>query len=324
MKETHKAVIITLIAVWLLLSVAFGSFNPMEWRAIRQEPTGEEPITTVVGIFDLKTKGYNSLDITATLTHETNYYCYWYANRPGGWIMLGSGDQSIELTEQDYGFIYAVVEIPSGQSYYVDFAETKLKNARVVSVSYDDPDGDGYKEFVFKFNMANIPKPASGNPTVYFYPYFIAYQKPSINSPADITGIGTASVDKYIEWYVSFANEKKGYGIVKVEFEINTTDTSKIQLDRMNIPGIGYLTGDQFGTPIKGTNSLTWTYEIGNNLFTANYIKYGANQLNKFEFTTQVTCQLAAGDKIAATITIYGMSVTGTMETITDTVLLSA
>ena len=327
MKDSTKMALGTLVIVYMVLAFVFGSFNPIDWRLALTGGRGEGgtsgQTTVALGTFDVHTKGCDSLDIAASLAEATDYYLYWFGKRPGGWIQLGKGDATVELTDADQGYIYAVVEIPSGKDYYVDFAKTQLNNPRVASVSYEDVDDDGYKEFVFQIDMSNIPKPASGNPSVYFYPYLLAYQKPTINSPSDISGIGTAAATEYVEWYLTFANEKKAYGIIKVEFSVNTTDTTKVQLSRMNIPGIGYLTGDQFGTPYKGADSLTWTYEIGSNLYEANYITYGTNQLNKFEFTTELTCQLASSDVIEATITIYGITPTGVMETITDSVVLS-
>ena len=56
----------------------------------------------------------------------------------------------------------------------------------------------------------------------------------------------------------------------------------------------------------------------------AAYIKYGQNQLNKFEFTTELQTQLESGDVLTFTITIYGFTSSGTLTTITDTVNLSA
>ena len=328
MKDSTKAFFGAIIIFYLILAFVFGSFNPLTWRLSVMNTSNNQnqnnQSNVALGTFDMHSKGCNSLDIAASLVEGTDYYLYWFGKRPGGWIQLGKGDATVELTDADQGYIYAVVEVPSGVNYYVDFARTQLNNPRVASVSYEDVDNDGYKEFVFQIDMSNVPKPASGNPSIYFYPYFLAYQKPTINSPSDISSIGTAAATEYVEWYLTFANEKKAYGIIKVELSVNTTDTTKVQLSRMNIPGIGYLTGDQFGTPYKGTNSLTWTYEIGSNLYEANYITYGTNQLDKFEFTTELTCQLASGDHIQATITIYGITPAGVMETITDSVVLSA
>jgi hypothetical protein len=175
---------------------------------------------------------------------------------------------------------------------------------------------------MFKINMGNIPKPASGNPSLYFYPYLLAYEKPTINQPTDITGLSNGLVTKYVEWYVYFANVKKGFAITKVELTINTTDTTKVKLDSVAIPGIGSVTGDMFGTPLRGTSSLTWSYSFGSNVYNAIFIKYGANTLNKFYFTTQIDCNLANGDVLQLDITIYGLTTSGTLTTLTDSVLL--
>jgi hypothetical protein len=252
---------------------------------------------------------------------NTAYDLHWYAYR-GGWILLGKGDATIELTDVDGGYVFASVQPHSGQSYYVDWAETKAKNPRVESVSFDDPDGDGYKQILFKVNMGNIPKPATGNPSLYFYPYLLAYEKPTLNTPSDITGIGGSLVTKYIEWYVYFANVKKGFAITKVELTVNTTDTTKVKLDSVAVPNLGSVTGDMFGTPLRGTNSLTWSYSFGSNLYNCEFIKYGTNTLNKFYFTTQIDCLLASGDVIQMDICIYGLTTSGTLTTITDSVLL--
>ncbi|MEM2512735.1 MAG: hypothetical protein QXU81_00220 [Candidatus Bathyarchaeia archaeon] len=326
MSSGEKVLFATLIIVVLVLGAhAAGIIDLSKFKQAETIKPAEP--TDAVGIFDINVIGYNSLDITSPLSLGTNFVCNVFAYRSGGWLMLGgfaNGKTSVELTSQDSGCAYIVVEVPSGQSYYVDWATTKAQNPRVVSVLYEDPDNDGYKEFVFKLDMKNIPKPASGNPAVYFYPYFLQYQRPSINSPPDITGVGTARAVKYIEWYLTFTNEKRAWAISKVEISVNTTDTTKITLSRANIPGVGYLSGDAFGTPVKGTNSLTWTCNIGNNLYSANYIKLGSNQLNKFDFTVQIECQLSAGDRISVTLTIYGFTTTGTLETIADTVVVAA
>jgi hypothetical protein len=322
MKESTKTALIIIGAAYLLISLLAGSFNPMQWSTAWQQG-GNAPTTAVVGLFDMNTKGYDSLDISTTLAENTNYHLYWYAKR-GGWLLLGKGAVTVEVTEVDGGYIYGVVKVVSGQSYYVDWTETKNKNPRVVEVSYEDVDNDGYKECTFKFSMANIPKPATGNPTVYFYPYLLAYQQPSLHSPGNITSIGTSKVTKWVEWYAYFANAKKAYGITKVEIVVGTTDTTKVTLNRVNVPGIGYVSGDAFGTPYRGASTLTWTYSIGSSLFDANFIKYGSNQLNKFEFTTEIECQLGASDVLTLTINIYGLSVTGTLQTLTDTIYLKA
>ncbi len=327
--ERKEKIVVALLCIALIymgIGAHFGNLDPREWpwfSTVKEEPT------VPTGMFDLKTKGYNSLDIATGYTVATNYNCYWYANR-NGWIPLathsGSSPETVsnvELAKVDAGYIYAVVEIPSGQSFYVDFTETKLKNPRVVEISYDDPDGDGYNEFIFKFNMFDISKPASGNPSAWFYVYLLPYEKPSINTPSDITSIGTAKVTKYIEWYLSFTNQKKAWAVSKVELIFNTSDTTKITLKHMNIPSEGYYSGDSF-SKTTSSSEYKFTYEVGTSLYTCSYLKYGTNQLNKFELTTELELSLASGDVITAQIKVYALTVTGALETVTDTVVLSA
>jgi hypothetical protein len=318
MKEGTRNLIIVIIAIYVLVSLALGSFNPTQWNLQRG---GNVTPTGAVGMFDVHTKGYDTLDISSVLQENTAYDLHWYAYR-GGWILLGKGDATIELTDVDGGYVFASVQPHSGASYYVDWSETKAKNPRVESVSFDDPDGDGYKQILFKVNMGNIPKPATGNPSLYFYPYLLAYEKPTLNTPSDITGIGGSLVTKYIEWYVSFTNVKKGFAITKVELTVNTTDTTKVKLDSVAVPSLGSVTGDMFGTPLRGTNSLTWSYSFGSNLYNCNFIKYGSNTLNKFYFTTEIDCLLASGDVLQLDITIYGLTTTGTLTTLTDSIVL--
>ena len=318
MSKDTKTILFILIAIWLVGSLIGGSFNPLQWSFL-QKPSGYVP-TGAVGMFDVHTKGYDTLDISTVLAENSAYDLHWYAYR-GGWILLGKGDATIELTDVDGGYVYASVQPHTGQSYYVDWAETKAKNPRVESVSFEDPDGDGYKQILFKINMGNIPKPATGNPSLYFYPYLLAYEKPTINTPADLTGLTTLQT-KYIEWYVYFSNVKKGFAITKVEITVNTTDTTKVKLDSVAVPGIGSVTGDMFGTPLRGTNSLTWSYSFGSNLYNCVFIKYGSNTLNKFYFTTQIDCLRGSGDVIQMDICIYGLTTSGTLTTITDSVLL--
>jgi hypothetical protein len=325
MKDSEK-LILGIIIVYLVLCAFGGSFIPTQWSFVQKQPSGGlPPPTGAVGMFDMHTKGYNTLDVSTTYTTGTSgaYNLYWYAFR-GGWILLGTNDQTVELTEFDGGYLYAVPKIASGQSIYVDWSETKAKNPRVESVSYEDVDNDGYKDFVFKINMGNIPKPTTGNPSLYFYPYFLAYEKPTISTPSDLTGLGTSKVTKYVEWYVYFTNAKKAFAITKIELVVNTTDTTKVTIKSVAVPGMGSISGDMFGSPLKGTNTLTWSYQIGSNLYNAHYITYPANVLNKFYFTNELDIDLDTGDVLSYTITIYGLNVDGSLTTLTDTVLLKA
>ncbi|MEM3875272.1 MAG: hypothetical protein QXU45_09110 [Candidatus Bathyarchaeia archaeon] len=321
MKDSEKVIAFVVVA-YIVLAFIGGSLLPWEWSFVARREGLPSPVG-VVGMFDVDAKGYNTLDISTTYVENTAFHCYWYGYR-GGWIMLGKGQTTVELIEQDGGYLYAVVKPIAGQALYVDWSETKAKNPRVESVSFEDVDNDGYKDFIFKLNMANIPKPATGNPKMLFYPYFLAYEKPSINTPSDLTGCGTAKVIKYVEWYLYFTNPRKAFAISKIEITINTTDVTKVTIKSVAVPGGGTLSGDMLGAPLRGVNSLTYTYTFGTNLYNALYLKYPANVLNKFYATNELELDLESGDVLSYTITFTGITVDGSVTTITDTVLIKA
>ena len=77
---------------------------------------------------------FDSLDIATTRTIGTNVNVYWYAVRSGSRVLFGSGDAvDINVEEQDRNVIYAVVSVPSGQNYYVDYQKIQAINSRVQS-----------------------------------------------------------------------------------------------------------------------------------------------------------------------------------------------
>ena len=332
MKQWQKSVAAVgalAVIIFALFAAYMGSANPKDWGNGNGKPQATNPPEQILTNqrLDMKDSGSNSLDSTATLTGDTNYALTYFAYRNSHYQKLGTsstGAATIEVQDQDNGMIWCVVKPRSGQNFYVDAATTQAQNDRVQQWVYKDIDGDGAKEFAFQFSVASIEKPIGSNAYVYFYPYFIAYQKPSLSSPSDITSIGTAQVTEYLEWYASFANVKKGYAITKVELVLNTTDTSIISLANMNIPGLGMLSADEFAT-FRGDTSYTYTWQASPyNLGGANLLTLGTNQLNKFQFTTQLDCTLATSGVYTATLNIYGVDENGAAVAVSsDTVVLS-
>jgi hypothetical protein len=145
----------------------------------------------------------------------------------------------------------------------------------------------------------------------------------SLNSPSDITGIGTASVTSFIDWQGSFSSVNTGFAITKVELVANTTDPSQLTITNLNLPGVGEVTGSMFGQPFRGVDSLTWDYVVANGLNGADYVMWSSNSQNKVDLTTQVQTVLSSGEIIDLTLNIYGVDYTGTPTSIiTDTVAL--
>jgi hypothetical protein len=328
--KSALATIVIILAFFLLLSAIFGSIDPRQWSSAPAGGTDGTPTypgTTLTNLqITIIDAGKNTLDSSAALTDDSNYYVtYWTKTTDNNYRLLGtgaSGTCTVEVPANN--IIYVCVEPRSGQAYYVDKDATRTNNPRMSAASYFDIDNDGYKEFVFPLSVANVEKPIGSLATLYIYPYFIAYTAPSISTPSDISSIGEAASTQWIEWYLSFGSTKKGFAIVKVELAFNTTDATKLTFTSMNIPGVGYVSGDQFELQ-RGSSTLTYVYDVDPyNLDGAIYLKYGINQLNKFDFTTRLDTNLATSDVLTATINIYGLNQTATaVSVITDSVTLS-
>jgi len=153
--------------------------------------------------------------------------------------------------------------------------------------------------------------------------YDSSFTFPTGGKPADITGIGTSQVTKYIEWYMAASAEKKGVAVSKIEIKINSTEVQKFNLVKVNVPGVGYLDGSSFSCDVL-ENYVVYTYTIGSALEDCVYWSLPANTNNKFDLTVALEVDLDTDDVLGATITVYQLTPAESTITDTDTVGLSA
>jgi hypothetical protein len=213
----------------------------------------------------------------------------------------------------------------SEQAYYVDVKDTLANNPNIVGDNYINLNNNGYNYFVFKIDVSGLPQPIGQNAQLWLFPYFYSMQAPTLNSLNDISSIGTAATTEYLQWQATFANSMNAFAMTKVTFVLNTTDPTQVALNDLNIPGVGYLTSAELGTPAEGATTLTWTWTANPaNLNGATYITLATNALNQFAFTANVGCTLSTGNHITATLNIYGVDQNGnSVADITNTVVLS-
>jgi len=284
----------------------------------------------VVGTFTMKDTAYNALDITSALTLGTNVDQSFYGFRNGGWVLLGGHGASgtdIELIPQDGGYIYILCQRHSTQAYIFAAAQSLAMNPRAVQCQFLDVTGDSIKEFIVKWNMANIPPAASGYPSCTFNGYYFADDSgsasiPSGGQPADITGVTGAATTKFLAWYLSLSAEKKALAVYKIELKVNSTDASKSEVVNINIPGVGLISGSSMSYQ-KTDSYQIWTWTIGENLGNSVYWQVPANTLNKFDLTASVKHTLASGDIMNWTLTVYELAAGQTTTTDTDSVLVT-
>jgi len=336
-KHREKNVLLVALAVVVLFMANQAGFLgpriPIPGLTQLQQPAPPPPPPGPIyteGIITTDVAAFDSLDIATSRTVGTNVNVYWYAQRNGQWVLLGSGDAAdINAEERDRDIIYAVASVPSGQDYYVDYQKILSMNSRAQSMEYKDIDGDNVEEWAFRLDIADIPF-ASGTGkyslpsfNVYLLTYDTSPTWPTAGRPGDHTGAGTTKVTKYLEWYTAASAEKKATALSKVVLAVNTSDISKVALKKLNIPGVGYLDGSSFDQDVL-TSSIKWTYTISNLLYGADYIKLPVNTMNKFEFTTAVELDLASGDVLQFTLTIYHLDPTESQQSASDSVNVSA
>lgn len=331
MKKNEK---IVLVVVVLLVGVAFawqagfldvGDTGGTNGDNGDNGHTGEgfEP-----GTYTMRVVGRDTKDIGTSRTAGTNFNVHWYAKRSGGWILLKSNDNvNIEVETEDAGYIWAVVAIPSGQAFYPDEAKTIAMNSRVDLCKYEEVDGNfgNGKEWAFRFNIENVPPAASGYPEATFYGYFLTYDSTwAISAPDDIASIGTtANTEKFTGWYMYASAEKKGVLGYKVEVSFNNTDTTKYEIDWVQIPGLGKIDGGDM-TVDEQASLVKYTYTFASDMQDALIWALGQNEENEFSCTVAIKWSLAANDNINVSLKFYQYSTTGTTISDTDTCKHSA
>lgn len=321
MKSSTKQGIVAVIIVALLVAYFANFFGPYGFPSpLRSTDSGGKgpPITWTdsqvekykrgVGVFSAQMDCYNSLAPTTALTHATNFDLLWYTKRGTSWVYHGTGDNiNIDMTPEDNGILYIVVQIKTSQNYYVDYQKIEEMNSYVTGHTFEDVDGDTKREFVFSYDMRDHSIPGSGYPEITFHCHCYAYDNSftGLNNLADLTSVGATTTTKFQEWYLSFATAQaqSAVALQKIEYKVTQTDESKVVLKQLKVPGRGYLHASNF-VYAKTASYYTWTYTYSDTFDGAYYLEYPLNALNKFETTARIEPTLGATN-VTTTLTVY-------------------
>jgi len=333
---SYKLAALLLIAVLAALFVDYTGIYDIpglqvgggEKPSLPGAPGHETPCSYPTAIVTTDVAAWDSLDITTSRSIGTDVDVVWFRYH-NGWIKLGAGDGvDLSLTSADNDVVYMAL-MPSSQ-YYVDYEEILKMNPHVSWYGYKDITGDGREEFIFKVDISGSTyAEATGKwnmplVNIYLLTYDSGFAFAPDGKPDDITGIGTSTVTKYLKWWCEISAEKKGVAIYKVVITANTSDISKIKLEKVNIPGVGYLDGGAFTQDVY-TDQIMWTYTISqNSLYGASYLKRPVGDPNEFKFTTVVELTLDSDDVIEVTLKIYYLTPTEASAVLSDSVILSA
>lgn len=283
-------------------------------------PTGnEDPIVEgwAGGTFALTVAGRNTYDTSSSLTVGTDFTGNWYRFVNGEWSFITSGSGSgsnVETEVSDGGYLWLMVEEISSKYYYVDVDKTEAQSSYIVdgATQWTDVDNDNEKEYAFKVDVSGIPAAASGYPARTYLIYLKAEsgQGTAANAlqwetqPSDISSVGTSTVTKYIDWETKLTAAQRSVGIYKIEIVVNDTDTTKWQIERFNVPGLGYLDGDLLDEDVRSSDTK-YTYIIGTDFDDIVYWDIAANEQNSFDNTVEVKCTFGSSEAYSFTLYVY-------------------
>lgn len=317
-------------AAWVLGFLEPYGFPAPEFATGGQYQPNGAVGAVYTGEVTFNVKPWDALDITTARTEGTNMDHTWCLYESGKYNCFASGNaQTHEVKASNGGRAYVIADYKSGQNFTLDIDLTKSMNGDLVTrFLYFDIDQDGAKERVFELDTSDLKasEPGATSAKIYFLSYWYSHTKTTLNSPSDITGIGTtAGTPKWIEWKYTFGTTKQGTGITRLELKFNTTSTSKW------IPSESFVTlwnGQKiYMTEMDFQNDGTNVYyikEIGNKEFPdAINALYGTANVDNFPIDTKLVLNLAAADVIGVTLNTEDITPSGAYDTHTDEVTLT-
>ena len=324
------AVILTAVIILGGLWLA-GVFNPSTTSP--GGGTTPPPSGNFAGDINIAASGYDYFNHATAYTAATNFNVLFYDDVGGTYQLVATNSGTANIPSSAGGTLYAEVQVPSGQSYYVDPASTQNQNSYVTGKSWSPDLGgqSGHNYWVYSIDLNQVPKPNLGNPTYNFYAVLSAYQLPSLNSPTAPTGMSTgAASTKFINWQVSFSSASVSFAVTQIQISLNSTSLTDFTLNSVTNPATNSLIdGSSFSiqrTAPSGSGTTFYTYNVGTDqaLDTVQFIHYGPNVNNQFSAATSFTFTLSASTgHTGITITILGLNAAGTAVSLTNTVVVA-
>jgi len=254
--------------------------------------------------------------------------CEWYRKTETGWFNIGSGNMTITLMPADEGVIY--LRVYSSSNYVDDNLILGANSYYIKAVEYEDANGDGYLDHMFRLFLTeeNVKAPQGVTPEISLIMYGMPLDgTAAFNSPSNILSIGTSPVDKYVNWKIVFSGDNKAIKAIELYIATNASDTTEINVVQV---------ASVFGT--FGADRITWEavnkrwyiyLEEGRILSKepeGKLLAYKSGMNPDFAyFTVKIHCTFAStGTAYYVTITMRIIKPDNSIRTITDKVELKS
>jgi len=242
---------------------------------------------------------------------------------------IGGGTGTIITITPDMNSIMYISEVVL-DPFFVDPISTSSQslNERVIDFFFQDITADGELEWVFKLDLRDMPPPVGGQTasTLQFFVNSFDVGTFTINSPANVTAVGTGSnIQNFILWEMSQPQETAS---AQFEYEIvmDNTDDQKWNLSQSNleIPNVGIQSLNVFEKQETGTDiKYSWMVGTSVTLDNSNYVTTNQNANVVKDLTFKFVTSLATNDDIGVTVNIKSLNENqGTNPVVTDTVFV--
>ncbi len=337
MVSQTTAIVLGIIGVAVIVGIGTGviPFNFGTQGGVVTPPTTIIPTTGAPfsGQLNLVEEHVDGLDNQNSRTEGVELTTTYYKSSNGNtFSTIGDGTSaSITVDSSMNGIIYAGVETDANT--YVDPMGTadQSLNPFITFVEYRDVSGDGQKTWIFRMDLRNIVAPVAGQTfsTVAFRTLsWDDATPPVLNSPADITGIGTTSgTSNFVRWEMTIT-QAQASGQHEYQLEMDTDDNNAWDRGRSNldIPNIGIITLSSFDEQITSGVSVLYRYKVGDtaSLDSANYVVSLKNGNEVHTIPAQIVTNFGTTTAFNVTLSVNTVDADRATGSVSDTVLLNS
>ncbi len=331
------AIVLGIIGVAVIVGIGTGviPFNFGSQGGVVTPPTTVIPTAGLpfFGQLNIVEEHVNGLDNQGSRTEGGELTTTYYTSDNGNTFnRIGDGTSaSITIDQSMNGIIYASLETDADT--YVDPMGTADQglNTFITFVEYKDVSGDGQKSWLFRFDLRNISAPVAGQQfsTIAFRTLsWDDATPPTLNSPADITGIGTTSgTSNFVRWEMTIT-QAEASGQHEYQLEMDTDDNNAWDRGRSNldIPNIGIITLSSFDEQITSGVSTLYRYKVGDtaSLDSANYVVSLKNGNEVHTIPAQIVTNFGSTTAFNVTLSINTVDADRATGSVSDSVLLDS
>ena len=331
------AIVLGIIGVAVIVGIGTGviPFNFGTQGGVVTPPTTVIPTSGAPfsGQLSIVEEHVNGLDNQASRTEGAEITTTYYTSTNGNTFnRIGDGaSASITVDSSMNGIVYASLETDADT--YVDPMGTSDQglNPFITFVEYKDVSGDGQKSWLFRFDLRNVSEPVAGQvfSTIAFRTLsWDDATPPTLNAPADITGIGTTSgTSSFVRWEMTIT-QAEASGQFEYQLEFDTDDNNAWDRGRSNldIPNIGIITLSSFDEQITSGVSTLYRFKVGDtaSLDSANYVVSLKNGNEVHTIPAQIVSNFGATSAFNVTLSVNTVDADRSTGSVSDTVLLNS